>query len=458
MIGFNPHQIPGLLRVAQKMKNAYTTGDQINEFCKNSIASVNGHTYYFSYESGKVWMRNGSTGVITLVATVAAALGESKILGAYEYQNYIYIATEKKVHRIPSNVASTPQEWTDNLVLNWAEFNNGDKELHPMRDQNLVLYIGDGNLLAQVDAGTFSPDALDIAPPLRIKSLGKIGTDLLIGTFVSDKVTKTELFRWNTYSGSFQVSNQIDEVGINAFLQTDNFVYVQAGLWGRIYVYDYINNRLESFKTVPGEYSPLRYATCNPDAVATISGIALFGMSNGLGDPCDEGVYAIGRHSRNYPYILDLPYPISEREEDGSFALSGVEIGSITVSGFDVFVTWRRTVGNVVTVGLDILDYSNKLNGAYIDSRVMSNIRTMNTNFDKFFVAYASLPAQTDIQILYSKNYGQYTPTTTKTDPDRNILFSEGDRIDATTLQVRLKMVTNGNDAPEVESAGVQLI
>lgn len=41
-----------------------------------------------------------------------------------------------------------------------------------MKVLNLVLYIGDGNLVAQVDDGTFTADALDIQKPHRIKALG----------------------------------------------------------------------------------------------------------------------------------------------------------------------------------------------------------------------------------------------------------------------------------------------
>ena len=45
---------------------------------------------------------------------------------------------------------------------------------------NLVLYIGDKNLVAQVDEGVWSADALDLPLPSqnRIKCLGQMGTDL----------------------------------------------------------------------------------------------------------------------------------------------------------------------------------------------------------------------------------------------------------------------------------------
>ena len=63
--------------------------------------------------------------------------------------------------------------------------------------------------------------------PLRIKSLGIVDTDLLIGTYIADTVNKTRVYRWNTLSVSFTSSDPIEEVGINAFLPGDNYV-----LWG----------------------------------------------------------------------------------------------------------------------------------------------------------------------------------------------------------------------------------
>jgi len=454
MTGFDPHSIPGILRVAQKLvKNS---GDTVTEFCKARIASTNGRIYWGSSESGKIWMKD-IDGTWQLVTTIVPISGQTKILDMAEYQGYIYVATQDWIHRISSTSATTMAGWSS-LVLNWAEFYNKDPDFHPMREQNLVLYIGDGNVLAQVDAGTFSQNALDIKNPLRIKSIGKIGTDILIGTFVSDKVTKTNLIRWNTYSGSFQVSNEISEIGINAFLETDDFVYVQAGLWGRIYVYDYVNNKLASFKTISGDYSPVKTNTCHPTAVATIGSIALFGISNVLGNPSDQGIFSIGRHSRNYPYIMDMPYVISERLPNDEFVLNDIEIGGILVAGFDIYVSWKRTVGDVVTKGIDMLDYSQKLNGAYLESRIMTGgERDIHNNFGKIPVAYSSLPTGCSIQIFYSPNYTGYIPATVVPDPDANVVYTDRDTVSATTLQIKIKLVTNGNNAPEIESSGVML-
>ena len=88
---------------------------------------------------------------------------------------------------------------------NWATFTITDAAFHPMIEQNLILFIGDGNYVAQVDAGVFTANALDIKTPLRIKSLGKIGTDILLGTFIAATVNKAIIFRWDTWALALRV-------------------------------------------------------------------------------------------------------------------------------------------------------------------------------------------------------------------------------------------------------------
>lgn len=452
-IGFDPHTTPGLLKVAQKLTK--DSGTTINEFCKVGVNCSNGIRYWFSSLSGYIWQEKA--GVYSLVYTTSTTAGTSTCSGAAEYQGYLYWATQSRLHRIPIDgvKADGSANWTANAVPNWANFTKTDADFHPMlaHPVTLVLYIGDGNYVAQVDGNTFSANALDIKTPLRIKSLGIIGSDLLLGTYVADTVTKTELIRWNTWSVSFTNTDTIDEVGINAFLPADNSVFVQAGLAGNIYVYD--GEKLELYKNIPGDYSPTKYGSVNPYAVANFGGQILFGFSNGSGNPADQLVYRIARHNRDHPYIMDQPYPISERSGD-DFLLSDIEIGAILVSGFNIYVSRYNQVTD--DVGIDKLDWSTKLDGAYYESRIMIVNREELTNFSKTLVAYASLPTGTDIDLYLNKNYAGYGSVLDKiADTQRNIIYSNQEATEFTTLQLKVKMTTSGNDAPEIESSAVYI-
>jgi len=470
LCGLDLHSEPGILKAAQRLVRETTPP---TEFIKCQVASTNGRTYHFSADTGKIWEETGGT--YTLVLTTTATAGEVKCLGAYEYQGFIYWATQSRLHRILATDAEGATEWGTNKALNWAElnldqatiggtgataysltnavnegathkqtfipegtliegvrvkcvatgtavdwtvvlhdsantvigtktvasagiaagliyftfatpltvtpgstyhlhlyasattgtptadtvvnndfegaqvsiFSPSDDDFHPMIEQNLVLYIGDGHFLHQVDAGTFTNKALDISPPLRIKSLGKISTDVLLGTYIDDNVNKTQIIRWNTWSVSFTNSDEIDEVGINAFLPMDNFTLVSAGVAGNIYLYDGV--KLELYRKVPGSYSSTATATINPNAVGSINGNVLFGMSNITGNPVDQGVYQVARHSRDFKYVMDLPYPLSLRS-GSDFVLTGIEIGSILVKGQNVYVAWKRSTTVTISI------------------------------------------------------------------------------------------------------------
>ena len=274
LVGWDLHSTPGVLKVAQKLTK--DSGTTVTEFVKCQVTSSNGYTYHFSSTSGKIWERTDA-GVWSLVHTTVPGAGIAGCSGAAEYQGYIYWATQSRLHRILASSAKGSAQWTANKVLNWATFTNTDPSFHPMIEQNMVLYIGDANLLAQVDEGVFTADALDIKTPLRIKCLGKIGTDVLLGTYVDDHITKSQIIRWNTYSVSFTSSDEIEEVGINCFIPGDNVVYVQAGLQGNIYVYN--GEQLQLYRRIPGEYSPTEYGRMFPNATANFNGKILMGFS-----------------------------------------------------------------------------------------------------------------------------------------------------------------------------------
>jgi len=448
LTGLDPHSTPGLLKVAQKLTKISST--TVTAFCKESVVSSNGKVYWFSYTDGKIWQQDPSDNSFTLIFTTTAAAGGVGCLGAFEYQGYIYWATESRLHRILASGNDTGAEWTSNTALNWATFTNTDALFHPMFEVNQVLYIGDGKYVSQVDAGTFTANALDIKTPLRVKSLGKINTDLLVGTWVSDTITQTELIRWNTYSVSFSTSDTIPETGINAFIPADNFVLVQAGLAGNLYTYD--GSVLNLYKTIPGDYSPTKYGYVHPSSVGNLNGQLLFGMSNGTGNPCDLGVYRLARHDIKYPFIMDFPYPISERSSS-ALVTTGIEIGAIAVSGFNVYIAWK----NGTTYGVDKLDYSNKLDGAYFETRVMALNREMLSTMDNFNLNYYQIPASCEINLAYDKNYAGYVNMTEVKDTDRLTVSSE-EGVEASALSVKATFTTSSNDAPSVENGFVSLI
>lgn len=434
--GFDLHSEVGVLKVNQALtKESSTT---VDDFVTCAVPSSDGNTYLFGSTAGKIWKRT-SNGTYSLEATASPLAGTAGIMDAKEYQGYIYYSMQSRLGRWQLGTAwSTRND-------SWATFTKTDASWHPMMILNLVLYVGDANLIAQVDAGTFSANALDISSPLRIKCLGQLGTDLLIGTYVSSNIVATEVYRWNTWSVSFTNSDPIPEVGINAFLPIDNGVMVSAGTKGDIYTYDGV--KLDLYKQIKGSWDSTNTATIYANAVLNFNGLPLFGLSKVVGTPANHGIYSLGGASRNYPVVLNGEQGISTGN------LSNVEIGCIVGVGDIYLVSWRDTT-STTTYGVDKLDNSLKYTSPYLTTRVIVADRFALTNYSFVSIGYRSLPASTTFTISKKINSGSFEAVSTGDvvdDIQRKVFTMSVDINDATTVQIKIAPTVSVNTAPEIE-------
>lgn len=466
LVGWDLHSNPGVITPAQKM--SVIDGGVVTELCKVKVDCSNGIRYWFSSTSGKVWQEKND--VFTLVYTTVPTSGGASCSGAYEYYGYLYWATEKYLHRIDITLADGSSAWSTNAAPNWAAFTNGDADYHPMKDVNLVLYIGDGAGLAQIDSSTgdtttsaFSGSALDIVPPHRVTCLAKQGTNILMGTIISTSVGRCSIYSWDGWSVSFTGEDEVLENGINCFIESDNLILVSAGLFGKLYTWD--GTAATLYKRIPGTYSPTATCIIHPNAWGVLNGQILFGVSNDSGNPCDEGIWQIGRNSNSYPLVLDLPYPTSNVDGSNYPILSGITIGAILVSGNNVYMSWSYYNGTTTTYGIDKLDYSNKIKIAYLESRLISSatrfMRHWISDRDKLFtisnykVPFQSMPSGCSLKIKASLNFGSFNAVDVGTmviDNDANIgLLNTNARIEGSTAQIRLEAINSGNNASMIE-------
>lgn len=506
-VGLDIHSKPGFLRANQKL-----TEDAPSGFITEKTIGIpcsDGNSYHFGAVTGKVWKRD-VTGGWSLIATVTPGSGTAGILGAAEYQGYIYYGMSNRLGRWQIGSAWSSRE------DNFGTFRNGNAQFHPMLELNLVLFIGDGYNIAQVDStlqtidygtltgtfeagekitggtsgatayidsddgsmliikevvgvfqaaetitgstsgatatvttivtGVFSENALDLPVQSIVKCLGPMGTDLLIGTIVNSNIIGTKIYRWNTWSVSYTNSDPIPEVGINAFLPTDNFVIVNAGTKGNLYIYD--GSTLDIYKQVKGDWSASDKALVHPQAVLNFNGLPLFGMSSIIGNPTIMGIYSLGRTNRNYPYVLNCEYLLASRD------IANIEIFCITPIDNSFLVSWK----NGSTYGIDRMDLTEKFNGAYFTTRIIMPDRMALTNFSQIFSGYRRLPTGTLINFEKSVNYQAFVPISDiRTDTKRNMRYSAIDIGEATTLQARAILQTSGNDSPEMEITRIKI-
>lgn len=428
LVGCNLHGEPGVLKVNQALVKE--SGSTIDDAISRIVACSDGKSYFFGRITGKIWSRT-SGGVYTLETTNT----NGATLNALEFDGYIYYASFTKLGRVAVGAAwSTRND-------NFATFTNGNALYHPMFVKNQVLYIGDGYLVAQVDVGVFTANALDIEKRYIIKSLGEYEADLLIGTFVSTNVNEARIFRWNTVSVSFTNDDGAPEQGVNCFIPCDNFILAQVGQKGNLYTYNGAD--IEQFKRMQGDWSNTNQAFVNSDAVCNFNGLPLFGLSNYSGNPALQGVYSFGAYSSNYPKILNLEYVLSTAH------LSNIEITAMAYVGNDVLVAWKDT-NSGTTYGVDKIDWNNKYSGAYFETRILTLDR-MNGKDIAVKIAYRSLPNGTTITLEKNVNNAGYISVNLLKDSDKSLFMNDVMVSGAGSVQFKISMTASGNNAPEIE-------
>lgn len=134
-----------------------------------------------------------------------------------------------------------------------------------------------------------------------------------MGSFFSDNINKSHLFRWNTWSESWTSSDIVYETGVNSFLSYDNYTLIQCGKKGNIYSYD--GNKLYREKRIPGNWKT-GSAIVRHNASDIHDNLPLWGVSHVTGTPLELGIYSYGSYSSDYPNVLNFEYPLTPGEQD----------------------------------------------------------------------------------------------------------------------------------------------
>lgn len=433
-VGVDIFSEPNILKVSQALVKESST--IMTSFGKVAVHASDGNSY-FGGDDGKIFKRT-SGGTYSEAHDAGTA-----ILDIEEFDGYIYYTRATTVGRQALALAASEATWsseTDSYgVLTSATY-------HPMQVLGLYLFIGNKSDIASIDdAGTFTatgtPDVTFSALPHNyiIKTLGLYGIDILIGTEVGSTYQTAKIFRWDTVSPTYNYEDEISQNGINAIFKTESDeVYVQAGTNGDLYRYD--GQRLQKRKSIPGTYEN-KTMTVHPGSVANFKGIAVFGVSNLSGNPCLQGVYALGKYDENYPLALMLHFVISQNKT------SAIEIGAILSIGDDLLVSWKDST----TYGVDKISWTAKYASAYIETLLIGGNREEQKFFEEYAVSYKSLPASTALALSYDSTLsGSYTGITLTNNTTYDRYFAQQD-IEAGTIKLKLAFTTSANNAPEVE-------
>jgi len=365
--------------------------------------------------------------------------GTEETSGAKEFDGNIYWATDKVLNRVSVEQSETFGE----VDLGFGLFENGS-DFHPMVQQTRSLYIGDGKDIAVIDdLGLYSPtSAFELLPNETIQTLIDFDIDILVGT---RRGNEGRVLRWDGVSDSWSAQDDIDEEGINAFIRDDNFVYVQAGSYGRMYFYN--GEKLEPFKRIPGDWSPTSKAIVNANSVGFHLGVPVFGLSKQAGNPTLLGVYGFGSYGVGYPKTLSLDFPIGGFED--------LEIGAILTIGADMYVAYK----GASDVGVAKLDWSQKYNGAYFETPALipPQQRSEFSIINGYNADYVELPENTDISLGVKKKYeANFTTLDKLNKTELQQMKFRTTTTNIANLIVRLDLTTSGNNSPLIENVSLE--
>jgi hypothetical protein len=404
LINVDVHTEPGSIRpqLALAKESSTTVADGLYM----ATDKTTGDTYGFSKTDGSIYKRTKSTGVWSAVRTNSN--GAHK--GARYYRGYIYYATDTKLGRF--DLAST---WNDN-------FQNLTSGQHAMVAFDLILYIANDNDVAQFDdADVFSASGLDLPTDQDIQALKSIGDDLLSLGRPGDYLNDAKIFRWDTYSSSWSVSDAIKGKKPYAFLDADNYTFVVCQS-GEIFIYSSSVNEI---------FSQIRNAE-------TTTGHQL--TANFLGKPLIANggkIYSLHRKNRNYPFSLTCEYTCSAGED--------ATIHSLEVTGDELLVSWEYDG----TFGVDSIstNYAN----AEIITPTFEETNAISVQYDE-------LPSGTSIGISLKKDgESSFTALTTEIDSTDKREVRTAEFLDLIgKAQAKITLNSNGSDCPIIDSIKVK--
>ena len=449
--GLDIHSVPGLIKVNQKMSSLDDIG-----FCLANAVGSNGTRYWFN-ETGEIYSELNDVFTKEGEITYTDESTDKKILSACEYNGYVYFTTQDHLHRFVIPAAGAD---ISDFDFAWAVLEHNDTFHGLSNNYNQdILYIANCSKISGVNGSYPSTEHSFVDEELAWHEsnveITAIGSDQYYVLFGFSSGNRSQLAIWNAWSNGLSYMDEIFEDKINSFLKFDNYVLVNAGGSGGLYVKN--GTQLEMIKRLPiSEFSTSKKMFVHENASAIFKGsIPLFGVSNLIGNSIEQGIWSYGQHSKKYPMVFNLEYPISKTvTATGEPVLDNIEIGSIMVDGANIYMSWKRTVGEVVETSIDKINYSLKQPYAYFETRAIMPDLFYESCFNNFKILYQLLPTGSSVELLHKNNFGTswLTDLLLKNNDETHLLFSDNDRQDAMALQLKCVLKSSANLSPELVS------
>jgi hypothetical protein len=396
--------------------------------------------------NGKILRKAGGSGSWTLVYTDT---GSASILNAFEFNGNLYWFTAGNVHKIA--VADIDASWAGDVTEDFKAFTNGNTNAHPAIELFNKMYVGDGNLLAELDSSeVWTANKLTIFGDEEIRAITFGGTMMRLFARKSNLVDHGAKYLWN---GITEAYNERVPFGatVHTAIYKDGVDIVLAGLRPFIYASAGYDNR--PIKRLP-LVADTQSIFFSPNSIDVFDGNSLivFGPAESGDGAIPRGIYTWGRENNNYRDSLNFDYPTSNDN------VTDV-IGAVHQSNGELYMSWK----NGANYGIDKIDKTKFRAAGFLQSRVMyGNFASDEKEAIAASIAYATLNAGEAIEVFARKNLAASFPGTAELTADAAVAldlaknFKKKDEAltiaDFTYLETKINLTAGTNQAttPEI--------
>lgn len=372
-------------------------------------------------------------------------LGGGNGQGLGNFNNIIYFASGNNLGTYNPSTAAYNESYQSLDTADW----------HPMVQFLDKIMIGNGQYVSSVDgSGIWSQQNLVLQNDYRVKSMEVVGGGnwLLIGTEKLDK-SDAKLFFWDGYATNYNDVIMIKEHGINAILNSDSVVLVQAGVVGNLY--QCTGDSLVKIKQIPFLTRSVTASTY-PGAVVNHQGNSILGVSAGTSTVVKRGVYSWTAAEKNYSKVLNLAYTPSH----GTLTGASVQIGALYSEGQnELYVGWY----DGTNYGIDLIDGSGIATTAEYQSLIYDAGVSENVKFFHDIKIRLARPLRTgeSVDLYYDADRsGSWTQikdsadtyTMNYTEHGAIVESSQDVQIRANEIQLRLMLRASNNTSPAIDS------
>ena len=222
----------GVLEVGWASESIRTLGDVPKWTVQNKSVAITNANHFFAFDSSNNLYNNAGTAASVALGGLGAIIWKDHILG--------FSNTSINVYRNIIGATAFTSGW---------QTIDSDDEWHPVIvGQDDIVYFGAGRFVGSVQEASgqnfqdgtaatyvFNSQALDLKEDYRIRTIGELGKELVLGTWTNSG-NVADLIFWDRSSDTFRLPIQVPENGVKAGITVGNLYYFFAGNKGKCYV------------------------------------------------------------------------------------------------------------------------------------------------------------------------------------------------------------------------------